>query len=433
MPIGLGTAIRKDFPIYSLHTGGLPLCYLDSAATSLKPAAVIEAMRRYYEEYSTNVHRAAYGLAERATEEYEAARRLIAEFIGASRPEEIVFVRNATEAFNLLAYSWGGHFLKEGEGILLTEMEHHSNLVPWQELARKKNLRLHFLPVDIDTGELVWEADTFVRFLKERNIKLVSLTHVSNVLGTINPVAEIVALAHEAGALVAVDGAQSTPHMPVNVQNLGADFFVFSGHKMLGPTGIGVLWGRYELLEKMPVFLTGGHMIEDVWLDRAVYAEPPQRFEAGTPHIAGAIGLGAAVKYLCGLGMERVREHEKKLLVYAQDRLSTITGIKSLGPQEVEKRSGVISFTIDGIHPHDVGSFCDEEGVMIRVGDHCARPLHKKFKIPASCRASFSVYNDNDDIERLAETLRLMLSVFNVKQPVSNNTLTTVTIEAKPL
>ncbi len=414
----LGKEIRKDFPIYSRHSGAGGLCYLDSASTSLKPAMVIETMKRYYEDYSTNVHRAAYTLAERATEEYEEARRLIAEFIGASRPEEVVFVRGATEAFNLLAHSFGGHFLKEGEGILLSEMEHHSNLIPWQELARKKGLRLHFLPVDFVSGNLLWEPQTFVRFLKERNIKLLSLTHVSNVLGTINPIAEIVALAHEAGAVVAVDGAQSAPHLPVNVQELGADFFAFSGHKMLGPTGIGVLWGRYELLEKMPPFITGGHMIEDVYLDRATYASPPHRFEAGTPHVAGVIGLGAAVKYLSALGMDAVRAHEKKLLVYAREQLGGVPGIAFLGPENVEERSGVLSFTIAGIHPHDIGSFCDEKGVMIRVGDHCARPLHKKLKIPASCRASFSVYNDTDDIGRLVGALKQMISAFGPSLPL---------------
>jgi cysteine desulfurase/selenocysteine lyase len=289
-------------------------------------------------------------------------------------------------------------------------------------LARKKNLRLHFLPVDVVSGELVWEPSGFIKFLKERTIKLVSLTHASNVLGTINPIAEIARLTHEAGAVIAVDGAQSVPHMPVNMRELDADFYAFSGHKMLGPTGIGVLWGRYQLLEKMPPFLTGGHMIEDVWLDRAVWTDPPHRFEAGTPPIAGAIGLGAAIKYLSGLGMENIRSHEKRLLEFAARRLSRIAGIKFLGPRDAEKRSGVFSFLIDGIHPHDVGSFCDERGVMIRVGDHCARPLHKKLAIPASCRASFSIYNDTDDIRRLAEALSKMVSTFNVEHRVFNKT-----------
>lgn len=419
----LGRAIRNDFPIYS-HTQSLGvgveansadargLCYLDSGATSLKPRVVIDAMRGYYEQYSTNVHRASYALAERATNDYEDARGTTAKFIGASRPEEIIFVRNTTEAFNLIATSYAGHFLKEGEGILLSEMEHHANLIPWHELARKKNLRLFFLPFDAAIGELMWNPDTFPRFLKERKIKLVSLTHVSNVLGTINPIAAIAKKAHEAGAVVAIDGAQGVPHLSVKVQKLGADFFAFSGHKMLGPTGIGVLWGRYDLLASMPPFLTGSDMIADVYLDRSTFRDPPLRFEAGTPHIAGAIGLGAAVKYLSGLGMEEVREHEKMLLILGMKKLSEIPGVKILGTADVEKRSGAVSFIIDGIHPHDVGSFCDEEGVLIRVGDHCARPLHQKLKIPASCRMSISVYNDTDDVERLVKAIKKMMSAF---------------------
>lgn len=412
------------------------LCYLDSGATSLKPAAVIDAVRQYYEEYSVSVHRAAYSLAERSTQQYEDARSAIASFIGAERPEEIVFTSGTTASFNLIAASYAGHFLHEGEGILLSEMEHHANLIPWHELARKKNIRLFFLPFDMETGELVWDADNFVRFLKERKIKLVSLTQVSNVLGTINPIAAIAARAHEAGAVMAVDGAQAVPHLPADVRKLGADFLAFSGHKMLGPTGIGVLYGRYELLSGMPPMITGGHMINDVYLDRSTFRDPPLRFEAGTPHIAGTIGLGAAVAYLSLLGMELVREHEKKLLQYGMEKLSAIPGVRILGTRDAEKRSGAVAFVVagvypvrsqmpeasaippsaewtsNGIHPHDVGSFCSEVGVLIRVGDHCARPLHQKLKIPASCRMSLSVYNDTDDIDRLAEALQKMRGVF---------------------
>ena len=388
------------------------LCYLDSGATSLKPAAVIGAVRQYYEEYSVSVHRAAYPLAERSTKEYEDARSAIASFIGAGKPEEIIFTSGTTASFNLIAASYAFSTLREGEGILLSEMEHHANLIPWHELARKKNLRLFFLPFDTETGELVWDADNFVRFLKERKIKLVSLTQVSNVLGTINPIAAIAQKAHEAGAVVAVDGAQGTPHMPVDVRRIGVDFFAFSGHKMLGPTGIGVLYGRYELLADMPPMITGGHMIHDVYLDRSTFRDPPLRFEAGTPHIAGTIGLGAAVAYLSGLGMERVREHEKKLLQYGMEKLSVIPGVRILGTRDGEKRSGALAFVVEGVHPHDVGSFCSEAGVLIRVGDHCARPLHQKLKISASCRMSLSVYNDTDDIERLAEALQKMRGVF---------------------
>ncbi len=413
----LGENIRKDFPIFGrTHAGAdapaWDLVYLDSAATSLKPRAVIDAIAGYYQEYSANVHRGVYAWSERATAEYERARESIGRLIGAGRKEEIVFVRNATEGLNLLAASWAGTFLRESDGILLTEMEHHANLVPWQEIGRKKNLRLFFLPFEGERGELVWERDTFVRFLKERAIKIVSLAHVSNVLGIINPVPEIAALAHEAGATVMVDAAQSVPHLPVNVTDLGADFIVFSGHKMLGPTGIGVLWGRYDLLEKMPPYQTGGEMIQDVMLDRAIYQAPPLRFEAGTPHIAGAIGLGAAAEYAQNIGMEKVRAHEKELLRYGHEKLSPIPGMKILGPESVEKRSGVLSFTVSGIHPHDVGSFLDEEGIMIRVGDHCARPLHKKLKIPASCRMSFHIYNTKEDIDRATEALQKLTKTF---------------------
>ena len=421
----LGKEIRKDFPIY-FHTQDLGVgadanaadargfCYLDSASTSLKPAAVIDAIRGYYEEYSTNVHRAAYPLAERATREYEDARVAIARFIGAGRPEEIIFIRNTTEAFNLIAASYAGHFLREGEGILLSEMEHHANLIPWHTLARKKNLRLFFLPFDTETGELVWDSDHFVRFLKERKIKLVSLTQVSNVLGTINPIAAIAERVHEAGAVIAVDGAQAVAHVAVDVRKLGADFLAFSGHKMLGPTGIGVLYGKYEILASMPPYQTGSDMIQDVYIDRSTFRDPPARYEAGTPHIAGAIGLGAAVKYLSGFGMEQVREHEKMLLGFGMEKLSAIPGVRILGTRDMEKRSGALAFVVDGIHPHDVGSFCADMGVLIRVGDHCARPLHQKLKIPASCRMSISVYNDTDDVERLAKILQKMRKVFKM-------------------
>ncbi len=406
MCMELGKAVRKDFPIYARHQGAGVFVYLDSAATSLKPRVVIDAVKEYYAAYSTNVHRAAYALAERATAEYEGVRATVAQFIGASRSEEIIFTRNTTESFNMLARTYAEAFVRAGEGILLTEMEHHGNLIPWQELAKRKGIRLHFLSFDTGTGKLIWDPETFARFLKERNITLMSVTHASNALGTINPIAEITRRCHEAGVVVAVDGAQSAPHLPVNVRDLGADFFAFSSHKMLGPTGIGILWGRYELLEKMPVFMVGGHMIDDVALERATYRPPPLKFEAGTPHVAGAIGLGAAVKYLMGLGMDAVREHEKMLLTAARERLSQVPGISFLGPEDVEDRTGVLAFTVAGLHPHDVGSLCNEAGVMIRVGDHCTRPLHKRLGIPASCRASFSVYNDLDEIELLADVVR---------------------------
>lgn len=408
----LNKTIRKDFPIFS-RAKTRPFVYLDSAATSLKPKAMLEAMRGYYEEYSANVARGVYAMSEKATQEYENARKIAQKFIGALRPEEIIFVRNATEGINLIASSYGENFLREGDGILLSEMEHHANLVPWQQLAKKKRLVLYFLPFNLKTGELEWSPKNFHTFLKSRKIKLVSLTHVSNVLGTINPIKEISKKVHETGAILVVDGAQSVPHLPVNVKELGCDFLVFSGHKMFGPTGIGVLWGRYELLKKMPPFLTGGEMIEDVDLKYSVFQLPHWRFEAGTPHIAGAIGLGGAIKYLEKIGMEKVRAHEKELLAFALKKLDEVPGLSVLGPKDVRKRSGVIALIIKGIHPHDIGSFLSEEGIMIRVGDHCAKPLHKKLKIPASSRISFYIYNDKEDIEKAVKSLKKLVKLFN--------------------
>ena len=409
--MALGKEIRKDFPIFACNTGA-PFVYLDSAATSLKPTCVFDAMREYYEAYSANVSRGVYPMSERATDAYEKSREIIAHFIGANQPEEIVFVRNATEAINLLAMRFGELVLHEGDGILLSEMEHHANLIPWQQVAKYKKCILHFLPFNAENGELEWNAKTFVSFLKERKIKIVSLAHISNVLGTINPIQEIAALVHEAGAYIIVDAAQSVPHMPVDVKELGADFLVFSGHKMLGPTGVGVLWGRYESLDRMHPYQTGGEMIQDVGLKTSTFKNPPHRFEAGTPHIAGAIGLAEAIRYAREIGMDKVREHEKLLLAYAQEKLSQIVGIHLLGPMGSEKRSGVISFIFDSIHPHDVGSFLAEDGIMIRVGDHCAKPLHKKLNITASSRISVGIYNDLDDIDAAVESLERMVRVF---------------------
>lgn len=411
--LSLGKKIRKDFPIFP-RGRARSFVYLDSAATSLKPKAVLESMRGYYEKYSANIARGVYAMSERATQEYEDARKIIQKFINAPRWEEIIFVRNATEGINLIAASFGDNFLNDGEGVLLSEMEHHANIVPWQELAKKKKINLFFLPFDLKTGELEWNPKNFSAFLKERKIKIVALTHVSNVLGTVNPIKEIAEKSHEAGATVVVDAAQSAPHLPLDVQDLGCDFLVFSGHKMLGPTGIGVLWGRYDLLAKMPPFLTGGEMIEDVDLKYSSFQPPPWRFEAGTPHIAGAIGLGAAVKYLEKIGMEKIRSHEKELLAYAGKGLLKIPNLILLGPPEAEKRSGVIAFIIKGIHPHDIGSFLDEDGIMIRVGDHCAKPLHKKLKIAGSSRMSFYIYNDKEDINRAVKSLKKLVKLFVV-------------------
>ena len=407
----LGKNIRKDFPIFA-RNAGVPFIYLDSAATALKPGWMLDAMREYYESYSANVSRGVYPMAEHATEAYEGSRAAIGGFISANRPEEIIFVRNATEAINLLAMRFGDLVLHEGDGILLSEMEHHANLIPWQQVAKYKKCVLHFLPFNVENGELKWDAKTFVSFLKERKIKIVSLVHISNVLGTINPLEEIAALAHEAGAYMIVDGAQSVPHVPVDVKKLGADFLVFSGHKMLGPTGIGVLWGKYELLDRMHPFLTGGEMIQDVGLKTSTFKDPPHRFEAGTPHIAGAIGLAEAIRYMGEIGMDTIRDHEKNLLTYACEGLSKLAGIRLLGPVVSEKRSGVISFIFDSIHPHDVGSFLSQDGIMIRVGDHCAKPLHKKINITASSRISVGIYNDRDDIDAAIDSLQGMVKMF---------------------
>lgn len=410
--ITLGKSIRSNFPIFS-HFEKERLVYLDSAATSLKPQCVLDAMRAYYEEYSMNVHRGAYALAGRAESAYEDARARIARFIGADDPREIVFTRNATEAINVIARSWAGHALDTGDGILLTEMEHHANIVPWQEIAREKGFKLFFLPFDVSSGELVWDPDTFAHFLKERSIKLVSLTHVSNVFGTINPVREIAMHAHEAGACIVVDASQSAPHGAVNVRELGADFLAFSGHKMFGPTGIGVLWARFDLLQRMPPFLTGGDMVLDVRWEESRFQDPPFRFEAGTPHIAGAIGLAAAADYVRNIGMDTICRHEESLLERGMELLRAIRGVSVLGPADVAKRSSVISFVMDGIHPHDVGSFLDERGIMIRAGDHCAKPLHRKLHIPASSRMSISLYTDTDDIERACGAVRDMQEQFS--------------------
>ena len=410
----LGTEIREDFPIYKRHASDDSFVYLDSAATALKPRQMIDAMHEYYESYSVNIMRGIYPMSERATSEYDNARVAVQRLLHAPRAEEVVFVRNATEALNLIAASFGNLVLNEGDGVLLSEMEHHANLIPWQQIAKQKKCILHFLPVNVDTGELEWDEASFVSFLKERKIKVVSLVHVSNVLGTINPIKKIAALAHEAGAYMAVDAAQSIVHMPIDVTDLGVDFLVFSGHKLFGPTGIGVLWARFELLSRMPPYQTGGEMIMDVNLKTSTFQEPPYRFEAGTPHIAGAIGLTAAIRYIESIGLDHVREHDKEMLAYAWERLSAVKGIHLWGPKDVERRSGAIAFVFDGIHPHDVGSFLAEDGIMIRVGDHCAKPLHKKFGVTASSRMSMSIYNDRDDIDMAIAAIKRMVKEFGI-------------------
>lgn len=393
-------AVRADFPILERKVNGRPLVYLDSGATSQKPRQVIEAVARFYREHNANVHRGLYQLAAEATDLYEEARAKVARFIGAA-PEEIVFTHGTTEALNLAAYSLGELLVGEGDEVVVTAMEHHANLIPWQQLARRKGARL--VPVgvtpegELDLGELA-EA------ISDRT-KVVAAVHVSNVLGTINPVPEIAELAHKVGAVVVVDAAQSVPHLPVSVRELGADLLAFSGHKMLGPTGIGVLWGRKELLEKLPPFLTGGEMIREVWLDRATWNDVPYKFEAGTPPVAQAVGLGAAVDYLSSLGMEEVRRHDLELTARTLEGLLERDYVTVYGPTEPEARGGVVAFNLRGIHPHDVATLLDQEGIAIRAGHHCAQPLHRLLGIPASCRVSFYVYNTPEEVDTFLSAL----------------------------
>lgn len=398
--------IREDFPILNRTIRGRELVYLDNAATSQKPLAVLRAVENYYRHSNANVHRALHTLGEEATAGYENGRESIRRFIGAASTREIVFTRGATEAINLVSFSWGRKNLKDGDEILLTEMEHHSNLVPWQLLATEKNCRLRFIPFGKDG---VLELDDLGKIWNDR-IRLVAMTHVSNVFGTVNDVRRVIDFAHERGVPVLLDGAQSVPHMPVDVQALDCDFMVFSGHKMCSPMGIGVLYGRESLLEEMPPFQGGGDMIRSVWLEKAEWNEIPWKFEAGTPNVEGAVGLSAAVTYLSGLGMENVRDHEGRLTGYALDRLREVPGLTVYGPDYTPDvtqptRSGVISFNLDGVHPHDAAQYLDREAIAVRAGHHCAHPLMRKLGIAATVRASFYLYNTRREIDRLAETL----------------------------
>ncbi|WP_026410926.1 cysteine desulfurase [Actinomadura oligospora] len=404
--------IKKDFPLLQRTVrGGNPLIYLDSGATSQKPVQVLDAEREFYEKRNAAVHRGAHLLAEEATDAFESAREKIARFVGAV-PGEIVFTKNATEAINLVAYAMSNAAtfgpeadrfkVGPGDEVLVTEMEHHANLVPWQQLCQRTGATLRWFGIT-DEGRLdLSELDSLVN---ERT-KLVALTHQSNVLGTVPPVELIAARARQVGALVVLDAAQSVPHMPVDVASLGADFLVFSGHKMLGPTGIGVLWGRSELLEAMPPFITGGSMIETVTMEGTTFMPPPQRFEAGSPNVAQAVALGAAVDYLSDLGMANVHAHEVTLTGYALERLGEIAGVRVIGPGTTEARGGAVSFTVEEIHPHDVGQVLDELGVEVRVGHHCAKPICRRFGIPATTRASFYVHNTLADVDALADGVR---------------------------
>jgi cysteine desulfurase / selenocysteine lyase len=402
--------IRADFPVLARRINGKPLVYVDNGATSQKPASVIEAISSYYRTSNANIHRSMHELATEATELYEGARTRMAAFIGA-RPEEIVFVRNVTEAINLVRYTWAREYVGAGDTVVVTRMEHHSNIVPWQLLCAERDAHLAY--VELDGGGRL-DLDGLDSLLRDRSVKLVAFTHLSNVLGTINPVAEISRRAHAAGAKVLVDGAQAVPQLPVDVRETGADFYGFTGHKMLGPTGIGVLWGRGELLEDMPPFMGGGSMIGAVEDDHSTWAPPPAKFEAGTPAIAEAVGLGVAVDYLADLGMDAVRAHERELTEYALERLDAVGGLTLYGPEDAADRGGLVSFTIDGIHPHDLAELCNREAVCIRAGHHCAQPLMRHLGVPATARASFSVYNGRDDVDRLVEALENAKRVFAV-------------------
>ena len=404
-----GLAPRADFPVFDRpHRSGRPLAFLDSAASSPKPRVVIDALADAYGHHYANVHRGIYELSEDATARFEAARAAVARFIGAPSHREVVFVRNATEAINLVAFSWGRTNVGAGDLILSTEMEHHANLVPWQQLAAETGATLEFVAIT-DDGRL--DLDD-LRSRLARRPKLIAINHVSNALGTINPVAEISRMAHEVGALVVLDAAQSVPHMPVDVGELGIDFLALSGHKMLGPSGIGALWAHRALLEAMPPFMTGGSMISKVTLAGTTWAEVPLKFEAGTPAIAEAAGLHAAIDYLEELGMADVRAHERVLFESAWSALGEIDGVRLLGPASPDEHAGVISFVIDGIHPHDVATVFDHHGVAVRAGHHCAQPVMARYDLPATTRASFYVYNDLDDVDRLTEAIHATQRLF---------------------
>jgi cysteine desulfurase/selenocysteine lyase len=409
-PSGRARGVRSDFPILSREFGGRPLVYLDSAASSQKPLAVIDAQAEHLRSHNANVHRGVYALAQEADAAYDDARKRVATFVGAE-PRTTIFTKNATEAINLVAYAWGRANVGPGDSVLITQMEHHANLVPWQVLCHERGAQLRYLEVD-EHGEL--SLDQLDAELARGDVRLVACAHVSNVLGTINPVAEIAARARAAGAVTLIDGAQAVPQLPVDVGALGADFYAWTGHKALGPTGIGVLHGRAELLERMPPFLTGGDMIASVDFQSATWNELPYKFEAGTPPIAEAVGLGAAVAYLDELGMERVRAHELALTAYMLERLAQVPGLRVVGPPSAERRGGLASFTIEGMHPHDVAELADRAGVCIRAGHHCAQPLMRCLGVSATARASVGVYNDASDIDALIDALSAGREVFGL-------------------
>jgi cysteine desulfurase/selenocysteine lyase len=400
-------ALREDFPILHEHAHGHPLIYFDSAATTQKPRRVLDALRQYYEHNNANVHRGLHELSSRATEAYEKSRQRVATYLGAASADEIVFTRGTTESINLVAQAWGGRFLRNGDAILLTEMEHHSNLVPWQLLAERTGVQLRFVPVR-DDGTLDLDQ---LSLLLTPEVKLFAFTHISNSLGTINPVAELCAKAREVGALTLVDAAQSAGHSPLNLQELGCDFLAFSGHKMCGPTGIGALYGRGEILDSMPPWHGGGEMIVSVTLEKSAFKKAPHRFEAGTPNIAGAIGLAAAIDYIEGIGRAAIFEHDGGLADYAMERLSELPGTRVLGPSG--QRGALVGFVMETAHPHDLTTFADQYGLAMRGGHHCNQPLMRRFGVTGTTRASFYFYNTTGEIDRMIEILRHAMRFFS--------------------
>ncbi|MAN93678.1 MAG: cysteine desulfurase [SAR202 cluster bacterium] len=399
--------IRNDFPILKQQVNGCPLVYLDNGATSQKPQSVIDAIVNYYSTTNSNVHRGVHTMSQQATDGYEGARAKVRQFINASDDREIIFTRNTTEGINLVAHSYGRQNIGPGDDIIVSNMEHHSNIVPWQMLCEEKGANLRVVPID-DAGELL--VDEYEKMLSSRT-KLVSITHVSNALGTILPAAQIARMAHAHGAPILFDGAQAVPHMPVDVQELDCDFYVFSGHKLFGPTGIGILYGKAEYLEAMPPFLGGGEMIKSVTFEKTIYNDLPYKFEGGTPDIAGAIGLGAAIDYVNDLGFDQITAHEDELLRYGTDALSTIEGLKIIGT--AEHKAGILSFVMDLAHPHDIGTILDEQGIAVRTGHHCAQPVMQRFQIPATARASLAFYNTKEDIDALVKGIDRVIEVFS--------------------
>ncbi len=398
--------IRQDFPILRERVYDKPLTYLDNAATTQKPQVVIDTLTQYYSKENANIHRGIFCLSEQATKRYKSARHKVQEFVGAAFDKEIIFVRGTTEALNLVAHCYGRTFLKEGDEVLITHMEHHSNIVPWQMLGDEIGIKLKVAPIN-DEGELILED--FIKLLTDK-VKFVSITHVSNALGTVNPIKELIRLAHAKGIPVMVDGAQAVAHTPVNVRDLDCDFYAFSGHKLLGPTGIGVLYGKKEFLEKMPPYQGGGDMIRSVTFEKTTFNDLPYKFEAGTPHIAGVIGLGAAIDYISSIGLERIEAYEQELLKYGTEKLLAVPGLRLIGT--AKHKSAILSFVLGEAHAHDIGTILDRQGIAIRAGHHCAMPVMQRFNVPATTRASLAFYNTREEIDRLVAALYEVTEVF---------------------